>query len=129
MMMKIIGIAFITAITVSILKHTKPEFAFAVGLAGVLVIFVLLLEAIQGVITSFSMMAQTTGMDNQLLKVVLKIVGIGYITEFSAGLLNDFGSASVADKVILGGKITIVALSLPIMENLFRILEGFLQIL
>ena len=129
MIIKIIGIAFITAITASILKHTKPEFAFVVGLAGVLVIFVLLLEAIEGTITSFSVMAQTTGMDNQLLKVVLKIVGIGYITEFSAGLLNDFGSASVADKVILGGKITIVALSLPIMENLFRILEGFLQIL
>ena len=129
MIMKIIGIAFITAITASILKHTKPEFAFVVGLAGVLVIFVLLLEAIEGTITSFSVMAQTTGMDNQLLKVVLKIVGIGYITEFSAGLLNDFGSASVADKVILGGKITIVALSLPIMQNLFRILEGFLQIL
>ena len=66
---------------------------------------------------------------NQLLKTVLKIVGIGYITEFSAGLLSDFGSASVADKVILGGKITIVALSLPIMENLFRMLEGFLRLL
>ena len=71
MIMKIIGIAFITAITSSILKHTKPEFAFVVGLAGVLVIFVLLLDAIEGTITSFSVMAQTTGMDNQLLKVVL----------------------------------------------------------
>lgn len=129
MIVKIIGMAFVTAITASILKSTKPELSFAVSIAGVLIILVMILESIEGTITAFSMMTQITGMDNQLLKTVLKIVGIGYITEFSAGLLSDFGSASVADKVILGGKITIVALSLPIMENLFRMLEGFLRLL
>ena len=63
------------------------------------------------------------------MKLLLKIVGVGYITEFGAGILNDFGSNAVADKVTLAGKITIVALSLPVIENLLMLVQGFLKLL
>jgi stage III sporulation protein AD len=64
-----------------------------------------------------------------LLKILLKIVGVGYLTEFCAGILNDFGSNTIADKVVLGGKITILLLSIPIVEGLFNLIRGFLQFL
>ena len=76
----------------------------------------------------FTKIAQITGIENGLLKVLLKIVGVGYITEFGAGILNDFGSNSIADKVVLGGKITIVMLSIPVMESLLSMIGGFLRL-
>ena len=69
-----------------------------------------------------------TGMENGLLKLLLKIVGVGYISEFGAGILNDFGGNSLADKVTLAGKVIIVTLSLPIVETLLKLVQGFLQI-
>ena len=59
----------------------------------------------------------------------MKIVGINYVTEFGVGVLNDFGSSSLADKVALGGKITIFSLSLPIIESFLELLRGFLLLL
>lgn len=124
--LKIIGVAFITSLTAILLRSTKPELSFAVTITGIIVILLFLIDALKGVLTVFSSIAQTTGVDNGLLKILLKIVGVGYLTEFGAGVLSDFGSPSIADKVTLGGKIAIVVLSLPVLESLLRLVNGFL---
>ena len=87
-----------------------------------------MVDSLQSALTAFQTIAQTTGVSNGLLKILLKIVGVGYLTEFGAGILNDFGSSAVADKVVLGGKITIVILSLPILQGLLQLIQGFLQL-
>ena len=126
--MKIIGVAFITTIAAVLLKSTKPELSFAVTVTGVIVILLFIVDALENTLTVFAAIAEITGVENGLLKILLKIVGVGYITEFGAGILNDFGSNAVADKVALGGKITIVLLSLPIIESLLKLVQGFLQL-
>lgn len=126
--MKIIGVAFVTAIASILLKTTKPELSFAVTVTGVIVILLFVADALQNTLSVFVTIAKVTGVENGLLKILLKIVGVGYITEFGAGILNDFGSNAVADKVVLGGKITILMLSLPIIEGLLTMISGFLQL-
>ncbi|MBP3434583.1 MAG: hypothetical protein J6K50_04835 [Clostridia bacterium] len=126
--MKIIGVAFVTTVASVLLKNTKPELSFAVTVTGVIVILLFLVDSMQSTLTVFSSIAEMTGVENGLLKILLKIVGVGYLTEFGAGILNDFGSNAVADKVVLGGKITIVMLSLPVLESLLQLVRGFLQL-
>lgn len=127
-LIKIIGVAFVTAISALLLRSTKPELSFAVTVTGVIVILLFLADALKGTLTAFSSIAEITGVENGLLKILLKIVGVGYITEFGAGILSDFGSNAVADKVVLCGKITIVMLSLPVLESLLSLIKGFLQL-
>ena len=126
---KIIGVAFVVAITALLLKTTKPELSFAVTVVGVIIILLFLVDALQNTLHFLSELALLAGIENGLLKILLKIVGIGYLTEFCAGILNDFGSNTIADKVVLGGKITILLLSIPIVEGLFHLIRGFLQFL
>ena len=125
---KIIGVAFVTAIAVILLKQTKPELSFIVTVTGIIVIFMLIADSLQNTLTIFQKIATITGVENGLIKTLLKIVGVGYLTEFGAGILNDFGSHSIADKVILGGKITIVLLAIPILEGLLTMVSGFLKL-
>jgi stage III sporulation protein AD len=125
---KIIGIAFITAICSVIIKNTKPELSFAITTAGVLLILLQIFSKSTEIISVFSRISQATKMDNDLLKLILKMVAIGYLTEISSGILIDFGSTSLADKVVLGGKLTILLLSLPILDSLLKILQTFLQV-
>lgn len=126
---KIIGVAFVTAITAILLKSTKPELSFAVTVTGVIVILVFVTDMLQNTVNIISTIASLTGIENGLIKILLKIVGVGYLTEFSAGILNDFGSNAVADKVILGGKLTILILSLPIIESVLSLISGFLELI
>ena len=126
---KIIGVGFITAISASVLKATKPELSLSVTITGIIIILMFILEMLQGTMAVFVSISQMTGIENGLLKTLLKIVGVGYLTEFGAGILADFGSTSVADKVALAGKVTIVLLSLPIVESLVSLIGGFLKLL
>ena len=126
--MKIIGVAFVTAISAILLKSTKPELSFAVTVTGIIVILLFIVDSLQGVLGVFSSIAQATGVENGLIKILLKIVGVGYLTEFGAGILNDFGSQAVADKIVLGGKITVVILSLPIFQGLLQLVNEFIRL-
>ena len=125
--LKIIGVAFVTSITAILLKGTKPELSFAVTVTGVIVILLFIIDSLQNTIGILGELARMTRVDNGILKILIKIVGVGYLTEFSSGILNDFGSNAVADKVVLGGKITILLLSLPVLEGLLEMIRGFLQ--
>ena len=126
---KIIGVAFITAVSAIVLKSNKPELSFAVTVTGIIVILLFIIEGMRGALSIFSSIAEITGMENGLLKVLIKIVGVGYLTEFTAGILQDFGSSSLADKVVLGGKIAIITLAFPVFEILLSLIKGFLQLL
>ena len=126
---KIVGVGCVTALTALLLKSTKPELSFVVTIVGVLIILLWLVGLFQNTANIFYSIAMMAGVNNSLLKLLLKIVGVSYLTEFSAGILNDFGSANVADKISLCGKILIFVLSLPIMECLLQLLQEFLSLL
>ena len=125
---KIIGVAFVTAVATMLIRATKPELAFAITVTGVLVSIIFLFDAMQGTVQTLQSITQLTGLDGGLIRVLLKIVGIAYVTEFSASVLTDFGAISMADKVSLGGKLTILVMSLPVIEGLLELLKGFLQL-
>lgn len=126
---RIIGVGFITAIAAVLLKSTKPELSFAVSVTGVILILLFLAEMLGDTVGALSSIAEKTGVGSGSLKILLKIVGIGYLTEFCAGILQDFGNAAVADKVVLGGKLTVLVLSLPIIEKVLELFSSFLGLL
>lgn len=128
-LMKIIGVAFVAAFASILLKNAKPELSFAVNVTGVIVILLFIVDSLQGALSTVSAIAGITGIENGLLKILLKIVGVGYITEFGCGILNDFGSNALADKVSLGGKVAIVLLSIPVLESLLQLVKGFVQLI
>ena len=126
---KIIGAAFLTAITSIVIKTTKPELSVAVLMAGTLVILLFVVDLLKGSFAALSSIVAMTGVENGLIRILLKIVDIGYLTEFSAGILNDFGAASVSDKVTLAGKLVILVASIPIIESLLTLFRQFLALL
>lgn len=126
---KIIGVALVTAIASILLKATKPELSFAVTITGIIVIMMYIIDALSGVLSFFTEIGRLTGLDNGLIKILLKIVGVGYLTEFGAGILHDFGSAAIADKVTLCGKLLILILSIPVLEGLLKMIGGLLKLI
>lgn len=123
---KIVGVGLATAIAIIILKSTKPEYATLAGAAGGLIIILMVVNQLTSVLEVFKAIVQKSGLSNQVFATVLKIVGIGYITEFAASICADSGSSSLADKILLAGKIIILVVSLPIITNIITIVAGLL---
>ena len=126
-MLQIVGLALVGGLITIYLRSVNPEFAvLSVVCSGILVI-----AAAFGYLSQsfalFGKIAEISKIDDGLLKLVFKIVGIGYVVEFAAGILEDCGVKSVADKLIFAGKFVILSVSLPIFYALINILVGLVS--
>ena len=124
---QLVGIAIITAVAALLLKGTKPELAFAVTIAGGIILLLFAFEIFKGSLTIFQKITDVTGIESSIVKILLKMVGIGYLVEFSAGVLNDFGQNSLGDKLVFCGKIIVLVLAVPILESVLNLIVKLLE--
>lgn len=117
---KIIGIAFVTLIIVIILKQYKPEFAMYASILGGAIILLISLSKIDGIINLIQNIASKTAINGQFLGIILKITGIAFLTEFAVSICKDSGETAIANKVDIGGKVIIIAISIPIISALLE---------
>ncbi len=126
---QLVGVAFITAVAALLLKSTKPELALAVTIAGSIILLLFVFDMLRGSLSIFQKIASATGIEFSLVKIVLKMIGIGYLVEFSAGILHDFGQNSLADKLVFCGKAVILVLAIPILENVLSLIVKLLGLI
>ena len=126
---QLVGVAFVTAVAAILVKSTKPELALVVTIAGSIILLLFALEIFRGSMDIFADIAEATGLSATIVRTLLKMVGIGYIVEFSAGVLHDFGQDSLADKLIFCGKIVILVLAVPILESVLGLVSDLLGLL
>ncbi len=124
---KIIGIALATTITVIIVKQTKPELAIFVGVAGSIIIFLYIVNLLEQVFDVFNYILSSTHIDSEMFVILLKIVGVGYITEFASNICIDSGNTAIASKLQLAGKLIIFILAIPIITNLIDMIVRLLE--
>ena len=119
-LIKVIILGVIISILSILLKQIKPEYSLICIIVGSIILISYILSGIQDIFNYFSTIVNKTGLDNAMFTTLLKIIGVGYLIEFSAGVCIDSGNNSIADKIIIAGKVLIFALSLPIITNLFN---------
>lgn len=126
MIIKIIFIACITIVATIIVKQYKPELAFFIPVVGGLVIFSFMLQPLQEIVNKITVLGSMSGFVQSAIKPIFKIIGIGFLTEFASSLAEDSGLKSVAVKVLWAGKICVLLVCLPLLEQLFEIILNLL---
>ena len=127
MILKIIIIAIICIFISSCLKQYNAEFGNIVSVCGGVIIFVLICDELSNIVNFLINLNEYATVDNTIIKLLLKIVGIGYISEFTADIAEDFGNKVIASKVILGGKVVICGMTIPVIKELLSMLFSFLS--
>ena len=124
---KVIGIGLIGAIAALLLRNARSEYAPMAVIAAGIVILIITLSALSDVIVAFEGIVDKTGLDRSLFSSLLKIIGIGYLTEYSVSLCNDLDCASLGKKISLAGKITIFLTALPIVMSLIKAISAIVS--
>ena len=94
----------------------------AVGTAAVL-----LASLMKGVKAEYGFfLAAAAGMFNVYFATLMKMVGITYIGEFASGICKDSGCSFLGSQIEIFGKLSILAVSAPVVLALLQTLESFL---
>ncbi len=124
---KVVISAILIVFVIIIIKQIKPELAIGITILGSISLLLYILSFFSPIVEIFDKIINSTGLNTNLFTILLKIIGIGYLVEFCADICSDSGNSAIANKVILGGKVFIFILAIPIITDLFDIIIQLLE--
>lgn len=120
-----IGVIGLVAVIISFqLSRDHKEFAFIVSVAAGLYILGYGVLMLTGVVTEMNTLLTMSGISEDYINILLKCLGLTYIGEFAAGLCRDAGHASIGEQIEMVAKLSILALSMPVLTALIDTIYG-----
>lgn len=80
----------------------------------------------EAVVLQFQRIRAYLGSSERYLSVLLKVIGITYICEFSAGICKDAGYQAVAGQIEVLGKLSVMFAGLPILFAVIEQIQSFM---
>lgn len=108
------------------LKEVRPEYSFYISLACGICILLLASSKVEYLIESIRSIQGSLPVDASYLNVLLKMIGITYIGHFSSGLCKDAGYTSIAMQIETFCKLSMMAMSMPVLLTLLEVIQEFL---
>ena len=118
---KIIAIGLVGTIFAVLLKKENPQLAMLLAAVTGILIFGIICVPLGRLI---GLLAETAGVGDGYFAVVLKVIGIAYLTQFGAQLCADAGEGTVAAKIELAGKILMMTAAAPVLIGLLELVMG-----
>lgn len=127
MTMITIGIVGITAVMLAVqLKGLKGEYGVYLAAAAGCFIFFCSISQMKNILDAARRIQEVIRIDRVYLATLLKMTGITYIAEFAAGICKDAGYGAIAGQIEIFGKLSVLAVSMPIVLALLDTLQRFL---
>ena len=117
---KIVGVGLVAVIIITVLKQYKPEFTVYISICAGAIILGFVMTRISAIIQLLTELSNKISDTNGFLKILIKITGIAFLTEFAVNICKDAGESAIASKVDLGGKVIIISMSVPIISELLE---------
>lgn len=105
-------------------KAQKPEYGILIGFGISILIFCYSLGQVETVLLQFETLQKYLGDTQGYLAILMKVIGITYICEFSAGICKDAGFAAVSDQIEILGKLSVIFAGLPVLFAVIDQIQG-----
>ena len=128
--MDIIKIAMIGLAAVLLalqVREGRKEYEIFITLAACLCIFFFLVTKLTVVMEAIRRMQEYVRLDSQYITLLMKMIGITYVSEFSSNLCKDAGYQAIAGQIEMFGKLSILVISMPVLLALFDTVSTFLK--
>ncbi len=127
MIAKICCVAVITAVCATILKANKPEFVPMCLTAGGVMLVLFGFDYLSVSVEFIRQFTEQTGIDSSVVRLIFKVVGVGYLIEITAGAVRDLGFDSLSDKLVMCGKLIIFVMAVPILQAMFEVILSLIN--
>lgn len=107
-------------------KSKGGEFGTYLIMGAGLVLFFFGTGKMQTIVDTARQIQSFININSVYLTTLLKMVGITYIAEFASGICKDAGYGSMGTQIEIFGKLSILAVSMPIILALLETLQEFM---
>lgn len=115
-------LGILTIMIAMAMKQGRAEFATFVSFTGSILIAWIAVRLLEGITGSFVRLEKLMSIDMEYITLLLKMMGVTYLSEFSSSLCRDAGYSAVAGQIELVGKLTILTIGMPIILTLLELM-------
>ncbi len=108
------------------MKSLKSEYSIYLCLGVSVLIFWYMTEQLGVILEGLEAIQDSLPLNAGYIRTLIKIVGITYIAEFASDLCKDAGYQAVAGQIQMFGKLSVLAVSIPILTALLDTVRTFL---
>lgn len=95
-----------------------------IGFGISILIFSYSIGQVEAVLAQFSLLEKYLGSAKGYLSILVKVMGITYICEFSAGICKDAGFGALSDQIEILGKLSVIFAGLPVLFAVIEQIHG-----
>ena len=116
----ICALGVVIAVTAVTIKRYNGEMSRLLCIAGCIFIFLSLLSSFSSLYDSVSKILANTGISVTYITILLKAVGICFVTEFACDICRDAGQSALASNVALAGKVMVLVTAVPLYSQILN---------
>ena len=121
-MLKTALLGILTIIIAMAMKQGRAEFGLFVSFTGSILIAWIAVQLLEGINSSLNRLERVLTVDVEYIVLMIKMIGVTYLSEFASALCRDAGYSAVAGQIELVGKLTILTIGMPIVLALFEMM-------
>lgn len=125
-MVKIIIVVLICALISVLLKTYKPEIAIFFTLAVSLFVLFYLVQELNEIVGVLKTFGEKAKIPSVYMGILLKMVGISYLTEFASSLCKDAGQGTLGTNIEIVARVSMLILSIPVLKSILDFIEAIL---
>jgi stage III sporulation protein AD len=107
-------------------NNEKSVFALYVVMATVMIIFLIVITKLTPVFDFLGEIYDQISYGKNFFPIILKVLAVAYIADFTAQICKDSGESAIAGKVELAGKGMIFYLAVPVMVAVMDLINKML---
>lgn len=117
----------LAVVFVLILKNSSKGIGELLSLLVCCMVMMAAVSYLEPVIAFVETVQDLSGLDGDMLKILLKVVGISVTVEIASLLCDDAGNSAMGKTLQILATAVILCLSLPMLTSLLRLIEGILK--
>ena len=125
-MLKVAAIGVIAAILAAWIKTVKADYTMWIVLGTGVFLGLSALLKLETIVGELKFLQDYFAGYGTYFRLLIKIIGITYLAEFSADLCKDAGANTLASQIELVGKLSILVLCMPVLTSLLETIDYFL---
>lgn len=123
---RIAALALTGVLLAALMKSVNRELTIYIILATVVILFVTIIDRLVFVFDFLGDIYDNVTYGRTFFPVILKVLAVAYVTDFTAQLCRDAGEATIGSKVELAGKVIIFCIAMPVLTAVLELIGSLL---
>ena len=125
--LSVCAVGVIAAVIALLLRRQMPQISLLVSVGAGAILLLSVIKNIVLTVDEVDTLLSSSGISSDYIMILLKTLGICFITEFTCDTVTEAGMMSLSTNISFIGKILVIAAAFPMFSDIINIITSMVK--